>query len=399
VKTLAFLLAILFQAPQAAPPPDVQDALRQLRARLDEHRPTFGATDALTGAKHRFRDWIESRMTGFDQGGDVRALGATLHAALAGAGLLCGDLNDECDWNFLGYVDDVRVSRAGAFLVVVTAVGISCGFDESAYVYTWDGQRWRRVWEHERTSYTPKAYLPQIIHDVQISPPDANGARLVLTLGSQTICGGAFKDIYARAWRLESGDMAGLPAPSAVEGKAAAPTYGPPVLDWTAHANDAYPPIQGRVRPDAVVVGFTAGGQTSGEVHSAIRHFRIERRTATQVDPIASLPRDFIVEWLSAPWDESRTRSESASLEARHGELHRTDGVGDFPEATFRCSGDEDLWQVVTQLYEGPKRYYLVRWQRPYRFAVVDISEKPYADCSVKDSRGETYPNVFDDLR
>ena len=203
-----------------------------------------------------------------------------------------------------------------------------------------------------------------------------------MTPGSQTICGGAFKDIYARAWRMETDDRSAR------------------VLDWTAHANDAYPPIQGRIRPDAVLVGFTAGGQTSGEVHTAIRHFRIERGTATQIDPIASLPRDFVVEWLSAPWDESRTRSESASLEARHAELHRTDGVGDFPEATFKCSGSEDLWQVVTQLYEGPKRYYRVRWQRPYRFTVVDISEKPYADCTVKDSRGETYSNVLDsDLR
>src|SRR5207237_10853127 len=119
------------------------------------------------------------------------------------------------------------------------------------------------------------------------------------------------KDIYARAWRLESADLARA-------------TYGPPVLDWTAHANDAYPPIQGRVGPDSVIVGFTAGGQTSGEVHAAIRRFRIDRRQATQADPIASLPRDFVVEWLTAPWDESRTRSESASLQARHAELNRT---------------------------------------------------------------------------
>jgi hypothetical protein len=32
-------------------------------------------------------------------------------ADLGGARLLCNDLNDECDWNFLGYVDDVRVSN------------------------------------------------------------------------------------------------------------------------------------------------------------------------------------------------------------------------------------------------------------------------------------------------
>ena len=215
--------------------------------------------------------------------------------ALAAAGLFCGDLSEECDWNFLGYVDDVRVSRAGEFLVVVTAIGNSCGFDESAYVYAWQSQQWRRVWEHERNTYTPQDYLPQIIHDVQISPPDASRSRLLMTLGSQTICGGAFKDVYARVWRMD-------------------PEYrSTPVLDWTAHANDAYPPIQGRIRPDAVLFQFTAGGLLSGEVHTAVRHFTVDQGTATQVDPIAGLPRDFVVEWLSAPWEDSRARSGPAS--------------------------------------------------------------------------------------
>ena len=47
------------------------------------------------------------------------------------------------------------------------------------------------------------------------------------------------------------------------------------VLDWTAHANDAYPPIQGRVLPGEVLVQFTAGGLMSGEVHTAVRHSKL----------------------------------------------------------------------------------------------------------------------------
>ena len=256
MKTLAFLLVLLLQAPPLAPPAGLPAALRQLREHLDEHRATFGAAPELTAAKHQFRDWIESRLAGLDEGADVRAFAATLHTALAAAGLFCGDLSEECDWNFLGYVDDVRVSRAGEFLVVVTAIGNSCGFDQSAYVYAWQGQQWRRVWEHERNTYTPQEYLPQTIHDVQISPPDASRGRLLMTLGSQTICGGAFKDLYARVWRMD------------MEYRST------PVLDWTAHANDAYPPIQGRVRPDAVLFQFTAGGLLSGEVHTRSSAFQ-----------------------------------------------------------------------------------------------------------------------------
>ena len=111
-----------------------------MRDHLDEHRATFGATTELTAAKHQVRDWVESRLAGVKEPADVRLFAETLHTALAGAGLLCNDLNDECDWNFLGYVDDVRVSRAGEFLVVVTAMGIWCGYDESAYVYAWEGR-------------------------------------------------------------------------------------------------------------------------------------------------------------------------------------------------------------------------------------------------------------------
>jgi hypothetical protein len=376
VKTLAFFVVLLLQAPQVAPPAGLPTALRQLRDHLDEHRATFGATPELTAAKHQLRDWVESRMAGLPERADLPAFAETLHAALGAAGLFCNDLSEECDRNFLGYVDDIRVSRSGEFLVIVTAMGIWCGYDESAYLYAWEGRRWRRVWEHEQNSYTQQDYLPQTILDVQMSSPDASGGRLLMTLGSQTICGGAFKDLYARAWRV------------------GADYRSAGVLDWTTHADDAYP--VGRVLPDDVLFEFTAGGLVSGEVHTAVRHFKIDRGTAIQVDPIASLPRDFVVEWLSAPWEESRGRSESAFLESQHAELHRKDGVGDFPIPTVRCSAGSDLWQVGTHLYEGPHRYYRVRWRAPYHFTMVAISETPYPDCTLADRRGDVYPNLLE---
>ena len=375
MKTLAFLLLLLLQTSPPAAPVSLPTTLRQLRDHLDEHRDTFGATQELTAAKHQLRDWIESRLMGQGETIDVQSFAATLHMALDGVRLLCNDLIDECDWNFLGYVDDVRVSREGSFVVVVTAMGIWCGYDESAYVYAWQSQQWRRVWEDERNTYTRQDYLPQAIQDVQISSPDASGTRWVMTLGSQTICGGAFKDLYARAWSLDTDNRS------------------TPVLNWVAHANDAYP--RGRLLPGEVLFEYMAGGLLSGDAHSAVRHFTIDRAAAVQIDPVASLPRDFVVEWLTSPWEESRTRSESASLQARHAELQRNDGVGDFPESTLRCTAGPDLWQVATHLYERPKRYFRVRWQRPYRFTMIGISDAPYRDCTVADSLGETYPDLF----
>jgi hypothetical protein len=377
VKTLALLAVLAVQASQPSLLTGLGPALHSLRDHLAEHKSTFGATPDLTVAKHRLRDWVDSRLAGAGADLDVITFGGMLHRELADANLFCTDLQDECDWNFLGYVDDVRLTRSGGFLTIVTAVGIYCGYDESAYVYTFTAGKWQRLWEHERNTYTDTGYLPQTVHDVQISEPDAAGTRLVLSLGSQTICGGAFKDLYARAWRLDAAGESAL------------------ALDWTAHANDTYPPLQGRVFPDAVLFQFTTGGLLSGDVHTAVRRFRIDGTVAAQMDPVASLPRDFVAEWLSAPWSESRTRSASASLEARHKELSRSDGVGDTPESTRRCSSAPDLWQVATHLYEKPKRYFRVRWSDGYRFTLVDVSEKPFPDCTLEDERGESYPDLL----
>jgi hypothetical protein len=376
-RSAALLLTLLVQAAQAPPLPELRTTLGQLRNQLDAHQATRGATAELTEAKHRLREWIESRISELGEGVDVVALGERLHGSLSDAGLLCTDFQFECRSNLLGYVDDVRVWRAGGFLFVVTAMGISCGYDESAYVYSWGGGQWRRLWEHEQSTYTEQAYRPQTIHDVQMSPPDARGSRLIMALGSQAACSGSFKDLYARAWRIDASGRSR------------------PVLDWTGRGNDGYPPIQGRVAADDVIVQYTADGFLSGSTHSAVRHFRIDGNEAAQIDPIAGRPRDFVLEWLGAPWEESRTRSESASLEAAHAQLRRTDGVGDFPEPVLRCGEGSDLWQVGTNLFEGPKRYYRVRWREPYTFTMVSISDTPYPDCAVRDPKADVYPKLL----
>jgi hypothetical protein len=373
LESAVFLLLWLLQTPPAARLVNLRATLQQLGAELDQHRSTYGATPALTGAKHQLRDWVESRFAGLAPGFDPRTFAASLHDELRRAALLC----DDCDNNVLGYVDDVRVARTGGFLVVVTAMGVSCGYDESAYVYAQDGGRWRRVWEHEQNTDTPPQYLPQNIHDLQISEPDAGGSRLLMELGSQTICGGAFKNVYARAWQL------------------AANTQSSRVLDFTAYADDGYPPLLGRVLPGDVLFAYTVDGLASGDPHTAVRHFRIAGGRAAQVDPIAARPHDFVLEWLDAPWEEARERSESASLLAEHARLRSADHVGDFPEPTLRCTTGVELWQVTTRLFEGPRRYYLVRWREPFIFTLAGVSETPYPGCTQPDSRADSYPDIL----
>jgi hypothetical protein len=376
-KALSLLLVLLVQAPPVALLVGVRTTLRQLRDQFDEHKATAGATPALTTAKHQLRDWIESQLSGLGENADPRALAQTLQTALEGADLLCNDFGGECLSNLLGYVDEVRVTRVNGFLVVVTAMGIYCGYDESAYVYGWQERQWRRVWENEQTIYTEKEYLPQTIHDLQISAPVEGGGRRLMTLGSQSACGASFRNIYARVWRL------------AADGRSE------PVLNWVEGANDGYPPLLGRLGAASASFTFSVGGFLSGDVHTAVRHFTFERGPATQVDPIAGRPRDFVLQWLGSPWEQIRARSESPSLEKLHAQLYNKDGLGDFADPTLRCTSGPDLWQVGTNLFERPKRYYRVRWREPYTFSLVDISEEPFADCTVTDPRGDAFSNVF----
>jgi hypothetical protein len=360
---------------------DLRSALTALRPHRDEHRETRGATAALTGVKHQLRDWVESRLAGFPQTGDAGALEQQLHAALRDAKLLCeGDcfkLN-----SVLGYLDEIRVRREQEFLVIQTSTGIWCGYDDSAYVFQWSTDRdtggWQRLWVAEQNTYTEKEYLPQALFAVHISEPDAQGRRLLLTLGAKPGCSAAFLPVYYRAFQL-SGSASKL------------------LLDGAQLASMAgFPPIKGQVSPEGVMLEFTAGGTGYGFGHQAVRHYELRDGKLQQIDPLAPSPRDFVEEWLSAPWTQSAALAESQSLEAWHRKFHREDGMGDFPDPTLRCSNDPQLWQVGIRWHDTPgETFYKVRWRQPYRFSMVEIADHPDPGCTEPDSDADRHRTFF----
>jgi hypothetical protein len=154
------------------------DALRStvmaLRRRPPHSGGTREATPQLTVAKHQLRDWVESRLAGFAERDDEGALERRLNAELRGANLSCGEdapKEAQCpDWSFTGFLEELKVRRDGAFLIVQTGAGIECGYDESAYLYSWSGSSWRWVWQNEQNDYAEKAYRPQTLDAVLISP-------------------------------------------------------------------------------------------------------------------------------------------------------------------------------------------------------------------------------------
>jgi hypothetical protein len=341
----------------------------------NDHGDTRGATPQLTVAKHQMRDWIESKLAKFPASGDTAALAAELHAGLRDAHLFC----DSCFPSFLGFVDDVQLSRDREFLIVRTSMGIWCGYDDSAYAYEFTGGRWQRIWEKEQNVYTAEGYMPQILYAVHVSAAGPDGRRLLLTLGSRPGCSVAFQPVYYNVWQIgRAGEK-----PNALMAGSEFAYIG------------EFPPIHGRVESDDVLIEFTAGGSGYGLGHEAARHYKLRGGQLEPADPIAPTPRDFVEEWLSSNWEQSATRSESTALRTWHAKLHRDDGMGDFPDPTLRCETSPDLFQVGIRLHDVPgETWYLVHWSKPDRFTMADIRDRPDPDCTVALRDGD-FPRTF----
>jgi len=337
-----------------------------------------GGLPELTEAKRQLRDWIESRLASFPEKGDPTALTTDLLAEMEAAKLFCDDPAD-CVATSIGFLDQVLVNRERGFLTVATAVGtgIRCGYDYSAYIYEWRGGHWTRIWENEQNDYSAVAYHPQTLHAIHISDAASDGARIILTLGTPAGCGGTFVPVRYQVWRL-AGAASSL------------------LLDKSEILNDeGEPPAIGRVGPDDVLIEFSAAGTGYGFSHKALRRFEIHGATATQTDPIAPTPRDFVEEWLAAPWSDSAARSDSPSLSEWHDKLHRDDGQGDFPDPALACANDPSLIEIATHLEGQPKHYFLVRTKQPLHFTMAAIGDGPYPDCTQTAATADKQPSLL----
>lgn len=172
--------------------------------RTSEGEKVRGATPKLTAVKHELPDWVEMRIKELSRDGDEHNLARTLNSELHAAGLNCNWENpsERCpEWIYLGYVSDIQLRRSGDFLILITGVGIECGFDDSAYLYGWSPEGWRRVWQNEQNEYTEDKYLPQSLVAVEVSSYSPANDYLVMTLGRQPWCQSNWHDVYYRIFR------------------------------------------------------------------------------------------------------------------------------------------------------------------------------------------------------
>ena len=355
-----------------------------LKLRLDPAHSAGprGATPRMTVVKHRLRDWVESRLPALTERGDEGEFQRKLNSELHEAKLFCGTGEAvECpDEFFNGFLGDLSLQRESGFLILRTALGIECGFDESAYVYSWSTEGCRRVWQTEQNSYTDKEYKPQTLHAVLISPYNRENNYLVLTLGSEPWCSSVWHPVYYRLYRMGP-DLSASPL---LDGGA----------EWANVSDD--PPIRGSVSANDVLVEFWGGSIDSGlQSRQTVRHYNIDRNSVTRVAPLALRPRDFVDEWLTTDWREASSWSESEDRKTArdwHAKLHKDSVSGEFIYPTMHCPSMPDLWQVGVNFSDSPSAkstYFLVRWRPPYRFTMLQVSDRPSPTCTEEDRNAD----------
>jgi hypothetical protein len=373
---LAALLAGIAAA-QDAQLTAVHATLVELRSQAPDPE-TMGASEKLTVAKHQLRDWIDIKPFAFRINGALKTVSA-------------GGSDD--DQNLAGSLAEVRFNEEGGLLIVVTGVGIICQDDESAYAYKKIEKRWRRVWESEQNDYRKGQYNPQLIDAVHIwqkfDAGHADGPPFVMTLGNLWGCGSFWHSVTYRVWRIDTASPKLLI--DRTEGaymRTAAFIIGSIGQEYDEKSVD-------------VLIEFTEGNIDVG-VHNreAIRHFLIDGDRVARVDPVALSPRDFVDEWLTRPWEESKRWSASPDLKQWFARLQSDRGGSRFDE-TLHCA-TPDLWEVTLTHYgeqKGPAgfpdHFFLVRWRPPYHFTMVDVSTTPWPRCTEKDPDADAWRTLF----
>lgn len=380
------------------------DSLRQIRALLTPMRSKSfdfpgprGATPALTDVKHTLRDWIESRLPEFRNRDDVRVFAHELNAEMRSANL-------SCDWAALprdencpdrgepGYLGEVKI-EFGEVLVVTTAVGIVCGFDESAYAYSFSNGHWKRFWQSETNDYVEGRYVPLNFLGIRLSSQDYldKGAdpnvRLLLVLARDSAyCESAWYNAYHRVWQLRID----RPEERLLLDKGEQAFFG----DW----------VDGRVGPRDALVEYSTHAEITDGVRRVVRHYVMRGGALEREDPLALSPADFADEWMRTDWDVSSRWTSAGVDPSSLQDMHRKEKFeGGEYTTTLYCENRPEHWQVGLAwidfdgktMVETKHLYFLVRWLPPYRFSMTGVSDLPWSGCTERDRQADEPQTLF----
>jgi hypothetical protein len=425
---LRSILPLLALALIATPALSAEGGLAPVAAALAKVRATHGinqerdAGPELTPVKQALRAWIEpqlqpnpksispDRVMNTFTSEDLDALSARLNKSLDAAGLMCADDESPANpcvgsptaaENERGYVGGVSIGMldGGRYLLVVTGVGIKCGFDQSAYIYKrGPNQHWTLLLAAEQNRYGKDEYLPQMFVSIGASSAgigwdDPAPPPLVATLGFHPWCSSNWQMLYTRLWRASDTN----PTPRPLIDRSDSLYIGG---DRIAAA---------RLTPTDLLIEYRGDTIDSDAIIGThVAHYLVQPGDRVErIAPIALSPNDFVNEWVSSPWPEAARWSDPAANPAALAAFHASPAVaspggGGFNDATRRCRADPTLWQVGFFGFGGegkadpPPVYYKVRWMAPYRFTLVDAGSRPFPGCdeavAMPDDVGTLFP-------
>jgi hypothetical protein len=371
----------------------LHQTLQSLHAQVGVSAVNSGEGPKLTLAKHQLRDWIESQLRPLEDEWDETKTSERINKALEKVTVA----PSKDDQNLLGSLGDVEIRWESGLLIVITRLGIVCGEDESAYAYKRIDGKWHPMWESEQNDY--HNYTPQHINAVHVwqsfEGGKPTGPAYILTLGNEWGCASAWHRVYYLIWRVDSSGSKSLVDQSG-DGYLRGRNYiVGSIVNSPMHFSG----------PVDAIIEFTQAS-IDGAVHNreAVRHFLIEGDRVRRVAPVALGPMDFVDEWMTRPWNESRGWSLSPDLSVWHQKLHADFVGGTFIGDTRHCQ-TPDLWQVGFEPQDAkrnfepePKVYFLIRWTPPYTFALVGISSNPSPRCTQADrepgTSSESYTSI-----
>jgi hypothetical protein len=256
-------------------------------------------------------------------------------------------------------------------LFVIAGVTVPCGVDQVVYMYHYDPGGRTRVFEDH-----PKIPFGYTGPSIQVSDPDSQGRRLLLTDYMTIQCASTWMGMAYSVYRLSTSTAAADLVLSGQHGF------------WLSIDGPEFV-----LRPEELMLEFLDRSVDNG-VHNRTEIQRYSFADGVQrLDPVAFQPQDFAEEWLTRPWSEMQSRS-AAGTKPWHERLY-ADGVGANYDRVVECSGRPNRWLIG--LYIKDKRtFFLVHDLGNYRYEMEAVSATKPSGCPGSGPASDKHPWLSD---
>lgn len=344
-------------------------------------------------ARDGLRDWIAQRLSSLPRGGNTESFTKALNAEIAAADLGCVAVQapgyNRCTspgaLDARGYVGLVGVDLVRDVLIVQAEIGVVCGFDETVYAYEWAKDRWRLLLDTSQKPDSQGVYFAEQIQQVAFNKTDGmarDELRLVAT-GASPSCARSFAPVHYRVWSLKRGTAASLLVDARED---------------RAYVGRRDPAVSARFDGDVLLLEMdVASIDPTRHSRVAVQRLQFGKTGVIRVAPFALTPRDFVEEWLRAPWATSLQWTQAgarAALERIHADANASSLRASFSGPTEMCEGDENVVQVGVRLPTG-ERFFRLKNDGAGAYEMRGADSVPAPGCTRPDSGLDTPRTLF----